>query len=49
LLSPAPGLGLAGIAVLGGALAAVAAKVLKDQDADAKIAKPDPGRDGGAK
>jgi hypothetical protein len=46
-LSPAPALGLGGIAVLGGALAAAAAKVLKDQVADAKVGKPDPDPEGG--
>ena len=41
-----PGLGLAGIAVLGGALAAAGAKLLKDRDATSE--KPDPEGDGGA-
>ena len=40
-----PGLGLAGIAVLGGALAAAGAKLLKDRDATSE--KPDPEGDGG--
>jgi hypothetical protein len=40
-----PGIGLAGIAVLGGALAAAGAKLLKDRDATSE--KPDPEGDGG--
>ncbi len=49
LADPVPGLGIGGIAALGGALAAAAAKLLKDQDRDAKSDQPDSDGEGGTK